>query len=195
MVWKLHDDITGEPIADGEGGPVTITLGDERFVVDLSDRQREVLRGLLEPYIAAGRPADSLTATRARGATARPSESPLPDGPSNAEIREWARNAGIAVPRVGRVPADVRKAYLADLGGAASPRTDQPEQLLPAAPAPTRAPTRPLVDATPDRPRPEQVDVVEQMLDDGAALTQIAAESGLSIDQVRAIRSEIGAGR
>lgn len=214
MAWQLVDDITGEPIAEGAGGPVHITLGDEEFVVDLSDRQREVLRELLSPYIAAGRPADVPKVTRARALGSRPAAGT--DGPTNAEIREWARNAGVAVSPVGRIPVEVRKAYLADIGehpapaevreapAPEQPAAPPPESPAPPAPVarldpvpappPLRAqPVAPSVDAF-ERPRPEQVDVVEQLLDEGKPLTQIAETAGLAVPQVREIRDSIGAG-
>ncbi|WP_405422101.1 hypothetical protein [Pseudonocardia alni] len=117
---------------------------------------------------------------------------------------------------LGRIPVEVRKAYLADIGEHPAPakvrEAPAPEQPVapppesPAPPAPVarldpvppppplRARTvAPSVDAF-ERPRPEQVDVVEQLLDEGKPLTQIAETAGLAVPQVREIRNSIGAG-
>lgn len=161
MAWLLHDDITGELIPDGEGGPVRIALDGQLYEIDLSTAQRAVLHELLAPYIDAGRAVPAAKRARAR----------TPKGAAAAAER----------PPVVASPSDPQPATATE----APPPEPEPIPQPPAAARP----------APVDRPRPEQVDLVEQLLDDGRPLTEIATATGLAIDQVREIRTEIGAGR
>lgn len=124
MAHVLVDDLTDERIADGEGGPVELSLDGEAYSLDLSNASRVKLREILAPYFAAGRP------------VAKPGRRPTgaaesTDGPTDAEIRAWAKSVHMEVGAIGRVKDSVRAAYM---------RAHSPTAQLAAEPAAKRPP-------------------------------------------------------
>jgi hypothetical protein len=88
---------------------VDFTIDNNRYQMDLSERNAARLREALAPFIAAARRASGSTTTRSRRSTiaARPARA----GADTAAIREWASANGFSVSARGRIAASVREAY------------------------------------------------------------------------------------
>ena len=84
-------------------------VDNNRYQMDLSERNAARLREALAPFIAAARRAGGSTTTRSRRSTiaARPAGA----GADTAAIREWASANGFSVSTRGRIAASVREAY------------------------------------------------------------------------------------
>jgi len=111
----IIDDLTGETGAR----PRTLAFDGVEYEIDLTDASFSELRGLLKPYLRAGRAVSGKPSTARRpasnGVRRRPGSKPAPD---SAAIRAWARSVGMPVTERGRVAPDVRAAWEA----AGSPR-------------------------------------------------------------------------
>ncbi len=99
-IVQLEDDLTGEPADES----VTFGLDGRSFEIDLTASSAEELRGLLAPYIAAGR------GQRSRGLQRR-SVALTEQEVDPATIRAWAQSNGYAVSTRGRVSRELREAY------------------------------------------------------------------------------------
>lgn len=104
---ELVDDLDGSDAAE----TVLFGLDGQTFEIDLSTPNAAELRTSLAHYAAVAR-----TVNGKRKSPARKAASPKPTvrtevGPTNREIRDWARTNGIEVPDRGRVPASVRDAF------------------------------------------------------------------------------------
>lgn len=95
----VTDDLDGSEGAE----PVAFGLDGVSYEIDLGQSNRDQLAGTLAPFIAAGRKVTS--SGRRNSGTAR--------GPrvDRAEIRAWARAAGLEVSERGRMSAEVMKQY------------------------------------------------------------------------------------
>lgn len=104
MAQKVHiileDDIDGSEATE----TVTFGLDGTSYEIDLNESNATALRNALSTYIGHGRKVSS-----GRRAARRSSA----DGHSAKEIRDWARSNGYTVPDRGRIPADVRSAFVA----------------------------------------------------------------------------------
>ena len=99
----LVDDIDG---GDADG-TVTFGLDGTTYEIDLSSANAEKLREALAPYVGHARKVGGGGRRTARRTAA-------PDGASAKEIRAWARENGWKdLGDRGRVPAEVREAYVA----------------------------------------------------------------------------------
>ncbi|MEV6333017.1 Lsr2 family protein [Streptomyces sp. NPDC051909] len=96
------DDLTGEETT--EGSTHTFTLNGVNYEIDLSPDSYDQMLEAFSPYLKAGR----RTGRIKRGAKASRSRT---EGPSTAEIREWAKENGHEVNERGRISADIRAAY------------------------------------------------------------------------------------
>jgi hypothetical protein len=96
------DDITGEDIKDGKGGPVSFALDGTEYVIDLTDKSADKFRALFQDYIAVASKVGRKTGTRG---------SKTSTGPSAREVRDWARSNGWEVPDRGRIPKDIQAAF------------------------------------------------------------------------------------
>lgn len=96
----LEDDIDGGKAEE----QVSFALNGVEYEIDLSERNATKLKDALAVYIAHAR---RVNTRKRRGNAARESGSP-------SEIRAWAQANGIEVNARGRVPAEVREAYLRD---------------------------------------------------------------------------------
>lgn len=94
----LVDDIDESEASE----TLTFGLDGVNYEIDLNETHATELREALAPFIGHGR-----RLSGRRGGRRSTSSS----GPSAAEIREWAREAGHEVPDRGRIPSDVRAAY------------------------------------------------------------------------------------
>lgn len=109
VVVELVDDLDGKPIESGDGGTVEFTLQDRRYELDLSASNLAKLEDAVAPFIEVARASKAPT-------TSSPTPRRRKSTTELAEIREWARDQGIAVSGYGRVPAEVRAAYAASKG-------------------------------------------------------------------------------
>ena len=111
----IIDDLTGETGAR----PRTLAFDGVEYEIDLTDASFAELRGLLKPYLRAGRAVSGRPSSGSRSSSAgvkrRPGSKPAPE---SAAIRAWARSVGVPVTERGRVAPDVRAAWEA----AGSPR-------------------------------------------------------------------------
>lgn len=93
----MESDISGKPEAE----TVNFGLDGTEYEIDLTGDEQAKLRDALAKFIGAGRPVK-----RGRRKSAPQS------GPSAKVIREWAQENGYEVPDRGRIPAEVREAYV-----------------------------------------------------------------------------------
>jgi len=102
---RLVDDLDGGSADES----VDFTIDNNRYQMDLNEKNAARLREVLAPFIAAARRAGGSTTTRTRRSTtaARP---PRADE-ETAAIREWAGANGFSVSTRGRISASVREAY------------------------------------------------------------------------------------
>ena len=102
---RLVDDLDGGNADES----VNFTVDNNRYQMDLSEKNAARLREILAPFIAAARRAGGPATTRSRRSTiaARPSG----PGAETAAIREWAGANGFTVSARGRIAASVREAY------------------------------------------------------------------------------------
>ena len=102
---RLVDDLDGGSADES----VDFTIDNNRYQMDLNEKNAARLREVLAPFIAAARRAGGSTTTRTRRSTtaARPAGA----GADTAAIREWAGANGFSVSTRGRISASVREAY------------------------------------------------------------------------------------
>lgn len=94
----LEDDLSGGPAQT----TVRFGLDGTAYEIDLNAENATKLRESLQPYVASARKAVPIRQRRTRGASSRE---------RSADIRSWAKNAGIHVNDRGRIPADVVNKY------------------------------------------------------------------------------------
>ena len=101
IIESLIDDLDGSPATQ------TILVGIDGVMVslDLNDKNANVLRTLMNPYLENGRRVRSggagRGATKARGT----------DKDRNQTIRQWALDSGVELPTRGRIAMAVQDAY------------------------------------------------------------------------------------
>lgn len=96
----LVDDIDG---SDAEE-TVSFGLDGTSYEIDLNTKNATALRDALSGYVGHARKVASTTRGRKKAAAST-------NGPSAAELRDWARSNGFEVSDRGRVPAEVRDAF------------------------------------------------------------------------------------
>ncbi|MFI0484954.1 Lsr2 family protein [Actinomadura sp. 9N215] len=96
----MTDDLDGGEAEE----TISFALDGKAYEIDLSEKNANKLRRTLHAYMESGR---RLKATRGVRTTARGAG----NRERSAEIREWARQAGIKVNDRGRIPADVVERY------------------------------------------------------------------------------------
>lgn len=99
----LVDDLDGGAADES----VTFGIDGTEYEIDLSNANAKKLRKVLAPYVEAGR--KTSTDRQHRGASVR--KQALVGAPA-AEVRAWAKTAGLEVPDFGRIPAEVRVKFL-----------------------------------------------------------------------------------
>jgi Lsr2 len=109
-IVQLVDDLTQEPIEEGEGESVRFSLDGVGYTIDLTSQHADELRTVLAPYVSKARKGDA--APRAAARSGGSSSSRAPKGDLKA-IREWASSNGYKVSSRGRIPAEVQNAYSA----------------------------------------------------------------------------------
>lgn len=109
-VVVVVDDLTEEPLAEGQGQSVRFGLDGTDYEIDLSKEHAEELRAIFKRYIEAGRRVGQQR--RSRGAAGRSQQGTVPSGRQDRRaIREWARAHGFEVSPRGRIPISVRQAH------------------------------------------------------------------------------------
>jgi hypothetical protein len=103
VITQLVDDLTGEDIAEGKGQTVTYALDGQQYSIDLTNKNADKFRGLVQNYIAVSQKVGRKSTSRGRSQSS--------NGPSAKELRDWARSNGLDVPERGRIPQTVRDAY------------------------------------------------------------------------------------
>ncbi len=102
VITTLIDDLDGGEAEE----TLTFALDGKTYEIDLSTKNGQKLRDLLDPYIKAGRK------TGGRTTISRPKDAKTGNtGPSTSDIRAWAKDNGYSVNERGRVPANVREAF------------------------------------------------------------------------------------
>jgi len=102
LVCDLHDDET--PGTE----TVAFALDGSSYEIDVCDNHGRQLREAFAPFVGAARRASGRSGRgggRRRGRHGGSGEA--------AQIREWARSQGLAVPERGRVPAELAEKYAA----------------------------------------------------------------------------------
>jgi hypothetical protein len=98
----LTDDLDGSDASE----TVTFSLDGISYEMDLSSANAARLRDAVQPFLAKAR--------RQGGGRAKPAPRRRGGGSGNAtDIRAWALEQGLAVSARGRVPAEIRNAYVA----------------------------------------------------------------------------------
>lgn len=107
----LVDDVDGGDADE----TVTFALDGVSYEIDLNDENAGALRDSLANWIGHARRVAGRSSTR-RGAgrsAKQAAASSNGGGPSNTEIREWARESGYEVSDRGRISQQIREAYAA----------------------------------------------------------------------------------
>ena len=99
----LVDDLDGGE-ADEQ---VEFSFEGKAYEIDLSTSNLERLRGVLAPFVSAGR----RVGARRPAAAGTPAPRAISDREQNQAIREWAVAQGMKVSERGRIPSDVLTAY------------------------------------------------------------------------------------
>jgi hypothetical protein len=100
VIVQMTDDLDG----DEANETVSFAIDGKAYEIDLSEKNADKLRSALHPFMDGGR---RLKAVRGGKTTARGTA----NRERSAEIREWARSAGIKVNDRGRIPAHVIEQY------------------------------------------------------------------------------------
>ena len=95
---ELVDDIDGSAAAE----TVKFGLDGNTYEIDLNKKNADKLRKALDPYLGAGR--------KIAGSKPRTKRTQVEN---TREIRDWARSQGFDVPARGRIPNEIRDAFLA----------------------------------------------------------------------------------
>lgn len=103
VLVQLVDDLDGSP--SDNVSTVTFGLDGVEYEIDLNSTNAEQIRGILEPYVQAGR----RTGGRLKRGV-RPSGNSTSAGEASA-IREWAQENGYELSARGRIPSTVIEAY------------------------------------------------------------------------------------
>lgn len=109
----LVDDLDGSELSD-TAVTTRFSLDGSHYEIDLGEANRDKLREVLAPFIAAGRKAAASSASGTRRNAKSGSRSGA--GKRTAAIREWANANGHSVGERGRIPANIVEAYEAATG-------------------------------------------------------------------------------
>lgn len=104
-IVQLVDDLTQQPIEDGEGESVAFGLDGVAYAIDLSRDHAIELRTALERYVAAARRGEAAPRGRTNASRAGGAKS------DTKSVREWASKNGYNVSSRGRIPAEIQEAY------------------------------------------------------------------------------------
>lgn len=97
---RLVDDLDGGEAED----TLAFGLDGAEYEIDLSGENATRLRDALAPYVSAARKTSTASRQRSRGSRGKAAPR---QGQSTAEVREWAKSAGLEVSGRGRIPSDI----------------------------------------------------------------------------------------
>lgn len=100
----FEDDLDG---SEAEG-TINFGLDGSDYEIDLNTAHADDLRNVFAPYVAVAR---RITVGRSTGKTRTRQLRVVTSGPSNTEVREWAKAQGIDVKDRGRIPAELIERY------------------------------------------------------------------------------------
>lgn len=101
----LVDDITGQPIEEGDGETVAFGIDGVTYQIDVHKSSAARLRRALAPYIDHARKVGG-SPTKAKAFTVTQTY-------DTRTVRRWAQARGMAVPDRGRIPKAVIEEFLA----------------------------------------------------------------------------------
>lgn len=104
LVCDVHGDETRATETVGFG------LDGSSYEIDVCEEHARVLRDRLASFVGVARRAGGRAAPTAAGRSGRRRRSRGGSGEA-AQIREWARGQGLAVPERGRIPAELAQRY------------------------------------------------------------------------------------
>ena len=107
------DDLDGSTEETTPLETVPFTVEGTDYEIDLHADNAAKFRGVLGPYISAGRKATAKRTAPVASTSGR--SGAKPDREQNKAIRDWARAHGYGINDRGRIPVDVQDAY--HLGG------------------------------------------------------------------------------
>lgn len=102
VITQLVSDLSGDEIADGEGGTLYFSFDGTKYSIDLTNKEAADFEKAIAMYIAhATKVGGRRRQTRSRGSS----------GYSSRDVRAWARDNGLDVPARGRIPAELVEQY------------------------------------------------------------------------------------
>jgi hypothetical protein len=107
LVCDVHEDET--PATE----TVEFALDGSGYEVDVCEQHATELRESLATYVGVARRSGGRGALSPNRPTGRRSRRSRNGGGEAAQIREWARSQGLAVPERGRIPAELAEKYAA----------------------------------------------------------------------------------
>ena len=109
MAQKVHV-VMVDDIDEGEADEtVSFSLDGVDYEIDLSTKNAAALRDALARYVSSARKTKGRRGSSGSASRGRRSKG----NPSPADVRSWARENGFTLSDRGRVPAEIRDAYLA----------------------------------------------------------------------------------
>lgn len=107
MTCDVHD---GDGDADAVE-TVAFTVEGKSYEFELCDAHLAEFREAIEIWSSHSRPVGRRPGRQRSGGAGRVGRGPNGNGPSTAEVREWARTQGIPIGERGRVPDELRAAF------------------------------------------------------------------------------------
>lgn len=107
-VTRYIDDLDGAEIQEDQGGPISFSLGDRYYRLDLTQKNQDKLAKALEPFISKAESVPPPTAGPAKPARRGTRVAPAVDLDA---VRKWARENGHDVSDRGRIAGRVMEAY------------------------------------------------------------------------------------
>ncbi|MBN9645329.1 Lsr2 family protein [Corynebacterium mendelii] len=101
-ITQYFDDLDDTPLNEEKLNVVHFSLDGTDYVLDLSESNAAKVREAFQPFISAGRKAESSRKKRS-GTTKNPD--------LNRKIREWAKGQGYTIAERGRIPQEIIDAY------------------------------------------------------------------------------------
>lgn len=102
---QLIDDIDGSPATT----TIEFSVGGKNYIIDLSEQHADEFNKALAPYIEHARHARRAPARKRKSRSS--SEAARVKRQKNAEIRAWALENGVTVPKRGQLGQDTIAAY------------------------------------------------------------------------------------
>ena len=102
LVTVVVDDLTGEPLADGDHRQLSFSVQGKSYTIDLGKKAAAKFLAQLEPYIRAATPVGRPTAAAAAA-----------DRDERRRARLWATQHGYQVAPRGRISQEILAAFRA----------------------------------------------------------------------------------